>query len=182
MHPFSPTPNAFRTHAIHPGHAPLTKEKQMIVDNLYTSQCDYGNMDCRLARAFDWLRTNDLKSIKPDQFVTVDQKRIVAQIQAYTTITPEEGGFEAHRSFIDIQIVVSGCETIYWAPLAHLPKIKTPYNYDKDIVIFEDPEYCTPVRLHEGDFVVLFPTDGHKARCQVSGPAQVGKIVVKVSV
>lgn len=154
----------------------------MIMDNLYTSRVDYGQMSGKLDKAFAWLRANDLKSIEPGQTIVVDGERISAQIQAYRTLQPKEMRFEAHRCYIDIQLVVSGRETIYWAPLARLPKIDTPYNYDKDAVFFEDPEISVPLRLEAGDYAIFFPTDGHKPKCIVSQPESVAKIVMKVAV
>lgn len=154
----------------------------MMMDNLYTSHVDYGQMSAKLDKAFAWLKSNDLTSIEPGQTVVVDAERISAQIQAYQSLHPKEMHFEAHRSYIDIQLVVSGRETIYWAPLARLPRINTPYNYDKDVVFFEDPEISVPLRLEAGDYAVFFPTDGHKPKCVVTEPESVTKIVVKVAV
>lgn len=154
----------------------------MIVDNLYTSHVDYGPMNAKLDKAFTWLRSNDLKSIKSGQTIVVDGDRISAQIQSYDSLKPNEIRFEAHRAYIDIQIVVTGREIVYWAPLARLTKIDTPYNYEKDVVFFKDPEIAVPVQLEEGDYAVFFPTDGHKPRCVVAESEPVGKIVVKVAV
>ena len=154
----------------------------MIIDNLHNTQCDYGNMDGRLARAFAWLRSTDLKALKPDQAIPVEDRRIVAITQSYQTINPADAAFETHRAFIDIQIMVSGSEIMYWSPAAKLTKVKTPYNYEKDLVFFEEPEFSVPMPFHEGDFAVFFPSDGHKARCRLGEPAKVGKIVVKVAV
>lgn len=153
----------------------------MIMDNLYTSHVDYGQMNAKLDKAFAWLKANDLKSIKPGQTIVVDGERISAQIQSYDSVKPNEIRFEAHRSYIDIQIVVTGREIIYWAPLARMTEIDAAYNYDKDVVFFKDPEIAVPLRLEEGDYAVFFPTDGHKPRCVVSESEPVGKIVVKVA-
>lgn len=154
----------------------------MIIDNLYTSQSDYGSLNPKLGRAFEWLKANDLKSIKPGQVIKVDGDRISAQIHSYDSIRPEEARFEAHRCYIDIQIVVSGSEMIYWSPLSRLTKIQTPYDYARDLVFFEDPDFSIPLRLEAGDYAVFFPSDGHKPKCVVSDPVKVGKIVVKVAV
>ena len=154
----------------------------MIMDNLYTSRTDYAHINPKLARAFEWLKSNDLKSLKPAQVITIDGDRINAQIQAYDTLKPEEMRFEAHRSYIDIQLVVSGSEVIYWAPLGRLKTIDTPYNYDRDLVFFKDPEIAVPLRLEAGDYVVLFPSDGHKPKCVSERQEKIQKIVVKVAV
>lgn len=154
----------------------------MIMDNLYTSRTEYGQINPKLARAFEWLKNSDLKSLEPDQVITIDGERINAQIQQYSSLSPEEMRFEAHRSFIDIQIVVSGSEVIYWAPLAQLGKISSPYDYDRDVVFFEDPEKSIALRLTAGDYAVFFPTDGHKPKCIAEREENIQKIVVKVAV
>lgn len=154
----------------------------MILDNLASSHCDYGSMDGRLARAFEWLKAHDLASLQTGQVVTIDGSRIKAQIQEYETIAPEQGAFEVHRAYADIQIMVKGCETMQWTPLSRLTNIKTPYNYEKDLVFFEEPVISSSFLVEEGNFCVFFPTDGHKPRCMVNQPEMVKKIVVKVAV
>lgn len=154
----------------------------MILDHLYSTRCDYGNMDGRLARAFDWLRNTDLKDLDPDQAIKIDGNRIFAHIQSYETVRAEDASFEAHLSYIDIQVVVSGTEAILWTPLEKLTKVKTPYKFEKDIVFYEEPEVSVPLTLEENYFAVLFPTDGHKPRCLVGKSERVKKIVVKVAV
>lgn len=154
----------------------------MILDNLNTTLADYGGISPKVARAIQWLKDQDLKSIEPGQVIAVDGDRIKAQIQSYTTQDPEDAKFEAHRLFIDLQIIVSGQETIHWAPLARLPEVQTPYDYGNDLVFFEEPEWSVPIRMQEGDFAIFFPSDGHKPKCRVDAPEQVGKIVIKIAV
>lgn len=154
----------------------------MILDNLNTTLADYGGINPKIARAMEWLKSRDLAAIEPGQVIAVEGDRIKAQVQSYTTQEPGAARFEAHRLFIDVQIIVSGRETILWAPLARLPRIHTPYDYEKDILFFEEPGWSVPVRMEAGDFLILFPSDGHKPRCLVERPEEVGKIVLKVSV
>lgn len=154
----------------------------MILDNLHTTLTDYGAVNPKIARAMEWLKGQDLKSLEPDQVITVDGERIKAQIQAYNTQEASAGLFEAHRLFIDIQIMVSGEETMLWVPLARLPEVHTPYDYVKDVVFFQEPAWSVPLRMGEGDFVIFFPSDGHKPKCQADKPEAVRKIVVKIAV
>jgi biofilm protein TabA len=154
----------------------------MILDNLNTTLADYGAINPKIARAIEWLKSRDLSALEPGQVITVDGDRIKAQIHSYDTQDESQGYFEVHRLFIDIQIIVSGEETIFWTPLARLPQIRTPYNFEKDIVFFEEPEWSVPLRMEAGDFAILFPSDGHKPKCKVGVPMTVRKIVVKVAV
>jgi uncharacterized protein, YhcH/YjgK/YiaL family len=154
----------------------------MILDNLKTSLTDYGNIDGRLARAFEWLKSQDLAAIAPNQVITIDGDRIKAQIQEYATIAETDGFFEAHRAYIDIQIVVKGSEIMYWCPLSNLTAVKEAYDWDKDMIKYEEPKSSVPILVEEGHFAVFFPTDGHKPKIQNKTSATVRKIVVKVAV
>lgn len=42
--------------------------------------------------------------------------------QEVTTTDVDEGSFEAHKKYIDIQIVLDGSECVAWAPIDQFPK------------------------------------------------------------
>lgn len=154
----------------------------MILDNLANTRAAYENMDARLARAIEWLRATDLAAIADGQKISIDGERVYAMSQSYETIDPAEGFYEAHRNYIDIQIMVEGSEVMYWTPLADLPTVKTPYNPDRDVVFFEEPSFGVPMPVRAGDFAVFFPSDGHKPRCRNGAAEKIRKIVVKIAV
>lgn len=154
----------------------------MIMDNLYTSRADYGLMSTKLEKAFEWLKANDLRAIEDGQTIAVDSPRISARVQAYETLAPHKVRFEAHRAYIDIQLVLSGREAIYWAPLARVPEVSVPYDHDKDVILFEEPDVAVALTLEAGDYAVFFPTDAHKPGCVAAQPGHVRKIVMKVAV
>ncbi len=153
----------------------------MILDTLSTTHCEYGNMDGRLARAIEWLKCHDLATFEPDQVIQIDGSRIKAQIQSYTTIPSNEGFFEAHRAYVDIQIMVRGAEIMEWCPLSRLTQIKSAYNFEKDLIKYEDPAIFVPILVEEGNFAIFFQTDGHKPKILVKERAQGKKIVVKAA-
>lgn len=157
-------------------------ETTMILDNLNTTRVEYACHGVKFAKAFKWLRETDLKALTPDTRVDIDGDRVFVQVQSYDTVKPETANFETHRSYVDIQVVVAGREIIQWAPMSKLGKVKIPYDTAKDLEFFEEPEYCTDLRMEEGDFAVFFPSDAHKPRCQFGGATKVLKLVVKVAV
>ena len=154
----------------------------MILDNLAATRAAYENMDARLARAIDWLRATDLSTIAKGEKVLIDGDRVYAMGQSYETIDPATASYEAHRSYIDIQIMVEGEEVMYWTPLADLPKVKTPYTPERDVEFFEEPAFGVPLTVRAGDFAVFFPSDGHKPRCRLGDAKTIRKIVVKIAV
>ncbi len=109
-------------------------------------------------------------------------RSLTASLSSYETDDPGSKLFEAHRRFIDIQVVLSGSETLYWAPLSSL-QVRGEYSEEKDIS-FHDGPVGVAVPLVPGWFTVLFPEDAHKPGCtQIgAGPAQVRKLVIKVAV
>ena len=112
----------------------------------------------------------------------LDGKKLFVNVQQYApkTFTPEK--LEYHRDYIDIQLLLSGAEKLYYAPLEGLETV-TPYNPEKDYGMnrLPAPEAGVELPLVPGNFVLLFPEEGHLPG--VGDPAtQVVKAVVKIAV
>ena len=75
--------------------------------------------------------------------------------------------------------IMGGKEQIDIAP-ADKMEVAEPYNADRDIVFFKEPEQATHVVLTDGGYVVVYPEDSHKPGIRVGEPAKVRKIVGKV--
>jgi biofilm protein TabA len=107
-------------------------------------------------------------------------EKLVAFFSSYQTEDPKEKRFEAHRRFIDIQVVLEGRETLYWSPL---PSLEPREEYsDADDIAFFTGSAGIAVPLEPGRFTVLFPQDAHKPGCVTGGPSRVRKLVIKVAV
>ena len=85
---------------------------------------------------------------------------------------------EAHRRFIDIQLVVDGHERIGWVPLGDCAQATEPYCDDRDIVFYENRP-TTWLEVSPGQFCVFFPSDAH---APLAGTGDVLKAVAKVAV
>jgi YhcH/YjgK/YiaL family protein len=107
-------------------------------------------------------------------------QKLSASFSSYLTEDPEEKPFEAHRRFIDIQVVLQGRETLYWAPLSSLEP-RGEYSEAKDIAFFTGPTGVA-IPLEPGWFTVQFPQDAHKPGCLRGSPSRVQKLVIKVAV
>ena len=134
-----------------------------------------------LKKAFAFLHRQDLSGL-PDGKAEIDGERVYAIIQRYETIKTETPKFEFHRKYIDVQFIVSGEETIGWAPVERMT-ITEAYNADKDICFGTvAARKWTPVRLQAGQLTVLRPEDGHAPKLAVGTASPVMKIVVKIAV
>lgn len=101
-------------------------------------------------------------------------------VQKGDTKPMSEGLFEAHRKFIDIQIVIAGDEEIAWSELQDANE-KTPYDSVKDAAYYEASESHN-MYVSEGMFYVAFPHDAHKAIRHTVSPKKFEKIVLKLPV
>jgi len=149
----------------------------MILDRIENAPL-YVGLNTRFAKAFEVLTDASLAQRKDGRY-PLDGENIYYTIQKYTTKSITEGNLEAHRKYIDIQILLIGVELLGYAPLNGL-SIVEEYNPEKDIAFYKTPDEITKVILEPGLFSILFPNDAHLPCRQVEKPAQVRKVVIKV--
>lgn len=102
-------------------------------------------------------------------------------VQEYTTKARSEAKYEAHKKFIDIQMILSGKELIAVSPIKKMT-ISDEYNEEKDFMLFHHNDECTDYVLEAGEFLILYPQDVHMPGVCVNEKSPVRKIVVKVPV
>ena len=78
----------------------------MIFDNIKNAKT-YFNLDEKIKKGLEFIINNDLNSFKNGKY-EIDGEKITANIQEYDT--KNEGLFEAHRKYIDIQYMIKGSE------------------------------------------------------------------------
>lgn len=101
-------------------------------------------------------------------------------VQMGDTRPMDEGTFEAHRRYIDVQIMAEGCEELAWADVADL-KTVVPYDKDKDAErLLGDTR--NHIRVDKGMFYIAFPHDGHKPVSHTDEPHSFTKIIMKIPV
>ena len=146
----------------------------MITDQLANGLC-YAAIDPRLARAIEFLQRADLAAL-PDGRHDIDGDAIYALVQQYTSKLPDQGRWEAHQRYADLQIVVQGEERMGYGQISRFAR--GTYDPAKDV------EFLTGegdfVHLGAGDFIVLWPDEVHMPGMAVGAPAAVTKIVVKI--
>ncbi|MDQ0290442.1 YhcH/YjgK/YiaL family protein [Oligosphaera ethanolica] len=145
----------------------------MILDSLSNARY-YEHAHPLFAKAFKFLLESPL--------ATLDIGRIDIQGDDVFALVQEPDGkdivgakLEAHRRYIDLQMIVSGDEVMGWAPLSGLGH-DLGFNEEKDCGFWSDkPMAFFPVR--PGCFAIFFPEDAHAPNC---GKGKSRKIVVKI--
>ena len=108
----------------------------------------------------------------------LDGEKLYITIAEFDGKHAEAAKLEAHKKYIDIQIVLSGQETMGWSSIDNCKNEVDPYNSEKDILFFTEKP-STYVIVNPEEFVIYFPEDGHAPGIS---NGRIKKAIVKVLV
>ena len=149
----------------------------MIFDSIENANI-YANLGESFEKALHFLRNNDFAEMEEGR-VDIDGDEVFALVQKYKTIDPENGKWEAHRQYADIQFIAKGSEDFGFVNIEYLDA-ESDYDVDKDIQWFDgDGDF---LQLHEDEFVIVFPHEAHMPKLSIETPEDVLKVVVKVAI
>lgn len=100
-------------------------------------------------------------------------------IQKGTTNPEEQGCYETHEKYIDLQVMVEGSELMFWSDRKSL-SVKEPYNESKDLTLYEGRG--EGIEIKQGMCYFMFPEDGHMACTHVVQPREYTKLVYKIQI
>ena len=149
----------------------------MVTDRL-TNAALYRSLGPRIAAALDYVRATDFSAM-PDGRHDIEGDHIFALVQRYPSKPLADGRWEAHRKYIDLQLVVSGTEQIGYVSIDQLTA--EPYDAERDLTWLAGAagQWIT---LPAGHFMLLWPGDAHMPGVQVGSASDVLKVVVKIEV
>ena len=130
--------------------------------------------------AYEFLTDNDLASLPLGRHEIVEGGAY-ANVQEYDTRV--EGKFEAHKDYIDVQIVVSGEEEVHVADIADAVDCLKEYDKTKDVMFYSSASEFKVYKACSSCWIVLFPGELHRPGLAKNGtPSPVKKVVVKIPV
>ncbi len=151
----------------------------MIIDNL-NNISKYAGLSKKMDIAFKHIG-NGLDKAMENGTMEISGRDVFAVCAEYETKNISNGKNEAHRNYIDIQILLAGNEIIYASNIDDLEVIEN-YNSDKD-VLFLEKSTRTAIDMKEGMFCIFFPWDAHMPGISgEDGPKKVKKVVYKIHV
>lgn len=128
------------------------------------------------ARAFAHIRSTDFFSFAPGRYPIIGDE-LIAIVEQVPAKTKEMAKLEAHRRYIDIQLVLEGDETMGWKPLTDCLNPVSDHSEERDIRFFHDaPASYVPVPPDH--FCIFFPEDAH---APLVGTGTVRKVIFKVA-
>lgn len=109
----------------------------------------------------------------------INGKRLFVNIVEYTTTTPENRFWEAHKQYLDLHLILRGQEQI---DLNFIQNMNLgEYKEEDDYLAMEGEKNCSVI-LREGDFLICWPNDGHRTAVEVDGPETVKKAIFKIQI
>ena len=149
----------------------------MIIDTLANAS-KYTSLNPLFAQAFDYIKKQDLANLPVGVSEIGEGLKMIVSVGNGKTQVVSLEKFECHDKNIDIQICVSGLETIGWKPREKCVKPNGDYNPEKDVRFFNDsPDMY--FQLTDNQFGIFYPEDVH---APMIGEGEIRKIVIKVKI
>lgn len=117
----------------------------------------------------------------PDGDHPVRGTSVFMKVMTFTTKPDPAPITESHRAYADIHVVAAGAERIRVWSAATLP-VRQAYDADKDLILYSPlPQSPVTLDLTPGYFALLLPQDAHMPTIAAGAPAEIRKVVFKVS-
>lgn len=147
----------------------------MILDRLENAH-RYKGMHPAVDQALDYLQKTDFSDMPTGRQKVNNQLDVI--IDEYETVAAEASQYEAHKKYIDVQLILSGEEYMGVVPLTYQTPSK-PYDAEKDFALYQVAGQMIQVKTNM--FVIFFPTDLHMP-CIGTPPRKIRKVVMKAQV
>ena len=128
------------------------------------------------ANVLDFVENHSLNALE-EGYHSLLGEEIYVSIHRYKTQVDKD--FEAHKRYIDLQIVLEGNEMIEWCPLSKM-QIKTAYDSNKDVIFLSGNGL--KVEASKDLFFIFFPEDAHRPGLPIHAPQYVKKAVFKIRI
>ncbi|KAF0241108.1 MAG: hypothetical protein FD183_824 [Chitinophagaceae bacterium] len=148
----------------------------MVLDSIVNIK-KYSSLHPRFANAIEFIQTTYFPTLEQGEIkVEGEDIRAIIIEDALVPSAVSTDAFECHNTYIDIQIIVRGEETVGWKTRSTCVSPKEAYNAEKDVLFFNDtPD--TFFKLREGQFAIYFPDDVH---APMIGEGDIKKVVMKI--
>ena len=149
----------------------------MIIDTIANAP-KYFSAHPLFAKAFEYIEQTDLLNAVDGKLDIAEGLKAIYSDKAGTTAEASVDKFECHNKNIDIQLCITGVETIGWKPREKCVTENGDYNPDKDVQLYnEQPDMY--FQLTNGQFAIFFPEDVH---APMIGEGKIKKLVMKVKI
>ena len=145
----------------------------MIIDVLTNSE-KYTKLNENFKTVFDYLKNKNLKEMSCGSY-EIKGKELYFNLQE--GVTKQTQKLEAHKKYIDIQVVVNGEEYMGYTNINNTT-VTEEYNEEKDVMFLNGA--VDKVKADEKSFVIFYPEDAHMPSLSVNEDKLVKKAIFKI--
>ena len=154
------------------------REKENMIFTNLNDDLQNKSLAKKIYECIKFTKENDLKSYEPGKY-EIPGTEIKMNIDHYNTKSEEQGGWESHLKYLDVQIMLEGQEYIAFNNIHNLEE--TERIVENDFLKHKGPELFR-VLLKAGDVLVFYPEDVHMPGLQVEKSGSAKKVVFKIDV
>lgn len=145
----------------------------MIIDNLTNSDL-YISLNPNFKIVFDYIKTNDLSKMECGKY-QLQGDDLFFNLQEYETKATQK--LEAHKKYIDIQVVVNGAEYMGYTNIDKT-EVTEEYDSSKDVEFLKGD--VDKVLADNKSFLIFYPQDAHMPALMTEEPKKVKKAIFKI--
>lgn len=149
----------------------------MIFGNIHNLK-EFPFLEEKVKECFEYAKSHNLVSYEEGSH-EIDGERLFVNIVEYTTTKPEERFWEAHMNYLDVHVMLQGTEQI---DLNFIQNMDVKEFVEKDDFLPMDGDKNSSVILRDGDFLICYPSDGHRTAMAVQEPEKIKKAIFKVRI
>lgn len=139
---------------------------------------EFSFLEEELLECFKYAGSHDLVQYEKGSY-PIHGDDLFLNIVEVETMAAEERIWEAHRAYLDLHLMLHGAEQIDLNFTDHMRLEE--FRKEEDLVILQgDKKGC--VVLEDGDFLVCYPQDAHRAAVAATVPETIKKAVFKIRI
>ena len=145
----------------------------MIIDFLDNAE-RYFSLNENFKTVFDYLKNNDLKNMACGSY-QLNGKDLYFNLQEGETKQTQK--LEAHKKYIDIQVVITGEEYMGYTNIDNTT-VTEEYDKNRDVMFLDGN--VDKVLATNKNFIIFYPEDAHMPALSVTEPKKVKKAIFKI--
>ena len=146
----------------------------MIIDNLANAD-KYISLHKDFKLVFDYLKNNNLEQMDCAKNIQLRGEEVFFNLDEYETKPVQK--LEAHKKYIDIQVVITGEEYMGYTNIENTT-ITEEYDEKRDVMFLNGN--VDKVLATNKNFIIFYPEDAHMPALSVTEPRTVKKAIFKI--
>ncbi|MBQ8886625.1 MAG: YhcH/YjgK/YiaL family protein [Candidatus Gastranaerophilales bacterium] len=146
----------------------------MIIDNLTNAE-KYISLHKDFKLVFDFLKTNNLTEMSCGKNIQIRGEEVFFNLDEYETKQTQK--LEAHKKYIDIQVVITGEEYMGYTNIENTT-VSEEYDEKRDVMFLNGR--VDKILATNQNFLIFYPEDAHMPALSVTTAQKVKKAIFKI--